>query len=160
MKRVYSCPKIILVYGQELGSDMVAKIQMENASIAIIKATVDAWNRHDVETLSSYLSDDIMLLHPSLNEPLRGKDKYIEYDRAFLQSFPDAHIEIVNILNQNELIAFEFIMSGTHLGAFKGRAATGKKINIPVVEMTLLCDGKICEVRRYLDTNTYSKQLS
>lgn len=139
---------------------MVAKIQMENTPTAIIKATVDAWNRHDVETLSSYLSDDIVLIHPGLSEPLRGKDNYIEYDRAFLQSFPDAHIEIVNIINQDELIAFEFIMSGTHLGDFKGRAATGKKINFPVVEMTLLRDGKICEVRRYLDTNAYNKQLS
>lgn len=127
---------------------------------SIIRTTVDAWNRHDLISLGQYLSDDIVLVHPSLSGPLRGKENYIKSDQDFLRSFPDAHIEIVSILSQGDLVAFEFVMTGTHLGEFKGKVATGKRISIPVVEMTLFRGGKICEVRRYLDTDAYNRQLS
>lgn len=133
---------------------------MGSELINVIKRTVDAWNNHDIETLSNYLSEKVVLVHPSLRQPLRGKGKYMEYDKAFLQSFPDAQIEIVSILDVDNLVAFEFVMRGTHLGAFKGKPASGKRISIPIVEMISFRKGKISEVRRYLDPSAYDEQLS
>ena len=45
----------------------------------------------------------------------------------FLEAFPDAQMEIVDLIADRDTVAARFRCSGTHLGTWRGTAATGRR---------------------------------
>ncbi len=125
---------------------------------ASIRASVEAWNAHDLEALATFFDDDVVLRRAD-DPPLRGRIAYIAADEAFLRAFPDAHSVIESVIAQGDKVALEFRMQGEHRGEFKSIAATGKRIDVPIVEVITFRGAKIVEVRRYLDPAIYDRQL-
>ncbi len=87
----------------------------------------EAWNAHDLDTILSHYSDDIILISPiaerlvegSLGQ-ITGKKELADYFRLGLKQYPDLHFKLHNIMlgvnslvihytNQNGIKAAEYI---------------------------------------------------
>ncbi len=45
-------------------------------------------------------------------------------------AFPDLHFEIQHLMSQADIVAMNSVMTGTHLGPFRGLAPTGRQVSV------------------------------
>src|SRR5437764_11463886 len=69
--------------------------------------------------------------------------------RAFIETyrtaFPDARLELGELIAEGDLVAGPWRATGTHQGELMGIPATGKPISITGMGMDRVVDGKIVE---------------
>ena len=64
----------------------------------------------------------------------------------FRASFPDMHMEIVDLIAEKDQVVGRFTCSGTHLGSWLDHAPTGRRFeNIAEVSIYRVRDGRIVE---------------
>lgn len=79
---------------------------------------------------------------------------------AFLGSFTDVEMRIVELLADGDRVAARFLCSGTHSGEWLGHAATGRRFSdIPEVYFFRVADGRITAAWGLEDTWTRLRQL-
>jgi predicted SnoaL-like aldol condensation-catalyzing enzyme len=65
----------------------------------------------------------------------------------FRASFPDVHMEIVELIAEGDKVVGRFTCSATHLGAWLGEAPTGRRFErVDEVSIFRFRDGKIVQV--------------
>ena len=78
----------------------------------------------------------------------------------FRASFPDVHMEVVELIAEEDKVVGRFTCSGTHLGAWRGHAPTGRRFEaIDEVYIYRLRDGRIIEAWGLEDTLGRLQQL-
>ena len=74
-----------------------------------------------------------------------GREGFRSFFRTLTTAFPDAHLEpLVNVADEDK-IAFAYTLTGTHQGEFRGLAATGKRIEVRGLQIGRFEDGQIVE---------------
>ena len=83
------------------------------------------------------------------HNPDPGQEQGLEgLKRWFLQigdAFPDLRVDVQDLLAEGEKVAARVIFRGTHSGDFQGMPATGKQIDLEVIEILRIENGKIRE---------------
>jgi predicted ester cyclase len=78
----------------------------------------------------------------------------------FRASFPDVHMEIVELIAEGDKVVGRFTCSATHQGKWLGQAPTGRRFErIDEVWILRLRDGKIVHVWSLEDTLDRLRQL-
>jgi predicted ester cyclase len=78
----------------------------------------------------------------------------------FRASFPDAHMEIVELIAEGDKVVGQFTCSATHLGEWLGQAPTGRRFErVDEVSIFRFRDGKIVHVWSLEDTFGRLRQL-
>jgi predicted ester cyclase len=68
-----------------------------------------------------------------------------QYYNAFWASFPDARLELGNMIAEGDKVACTFALTGTHMGAaFNGIPAAGKAIRLTGVSLLRFLDNGKC----------------
>ncbi|MDK3256958.1 ester cyclase [Blastococcus capsensis] len=74
-----------------------------------------------------------------------GREGYRTFFRTLTTAFPDAHLEpLVNVADDDK-IAFAYTLTGTHQGEFQGVAPTGKRIEVRGLQIGRFENGQIVE---------------
>jgi steroid delta-isomerase-like uncharacterized protein len=112
---------------------------MDNVTIETLQAFSDAWNRHDIDSLMSFMSDDCVFETASGPETYGARHVGQEATRkAFAtvwQNFPDA-----KWLNGRHFVCGD---RGVSEWTFTGTAANGKRIEANGVDIFTFRNGKI-----------------
>jgi len=69
----------------------------------------------------------------------------IQFITGFHKSFSDVSVHIHEVLAEEDKVSLRKTIVATHTGAFMGKAATGKKVEMNVIEIDILKDGKITD---------------
>jgi predicted ester cyclase len=78
----------------------------------------------------------------------------------FRASFPDVHMEIVELIAEGDKVVGRFACSATQLGAWLGRAPTGRRFErVDEVSIFRFRDGKIAHAWSLEDTLSRLQQL-
>ncbi len=78
----------------------------------------------------------------------------------FRASFPDVHMEVVELIAEEDKVVGRFTCSGTHLGAWRGHAPTGRRFQaIDEVYIFRFSDGRIVHAWGLEDTLGRLEQL-
>jgi predicted ester cyclase len=78
----------------------------------------------------------------------------------FRASFPDVHMEIVELIAEGDKVVGRFTCSATHLGAWLGHAPTGRRFErVDEVSIFRFRDGRIVHVWSLEDTLGRLRQL-
>jgi predicted ester cyclase len=78
----------------------------------------------------------------------------------FRASFPDVHMEILELIAEGEKVVGRFTCSATHQGAWLGHAPTGRRFErVDEVSIFRLRDGRIIQVWTLEDTLGRLRQL-
>jgi ketosteroid isomerase-like protein len=78
----------------------------------------------------------------------------------FRASFPDVHMEIVELIAEGDKVVGRFTCSATHLGDWLGHAPTGRRfVRVDEVSIFRFRDGRIVQVWSLEDTLGRLRQL-
>jgi predicted ester cyclase len=78
----------------------------------------------------------------------------------FRASFPDVHMEVLELIAEGDKVVGRFTCSATHLGEWLGQAPTGRRFErVDEVSIFRFLDGKIAHAWSLEDTLGRLKQL-
>ncbi len=74
--------------------------------------------------------------------------------------FPDFRMNVEDVIAEGDKVVVRSRLTGTHEGEFMGVAATGKTIDVSVIDIVLFSEGKVAEHWGVTDTGGLMAQLS
>jgi len=104
----------------------------------------EVFNQGNLATADELLADDVVDHDPAPGQPA-GAEGMKQFATMLRGAFPDLHAEIDEIIEEGDIVAFRYTVSGTHEGEFNGIAPTGRKIQVRAMEFLRFSDGKMVE---------------
>jgi steroid delta-isomerase-like uncharacterized protein len=124
----------------------------------VIEALNATLNDHDVQAgRALYGSEPHLVMASGHQLDLDGLDRLMEMT---LSAFPDMRISIRRCVCDGETVITEEVLEGTHKGLFAGIAPTGRQIQLPMVHVNVVRDGRIVARTAYHDTAGILRQLT
>jgi predicted ester cyclase len=92
------------------------------------------------------LLDDAVINHAAAPGRPNGKESFSLFLNGILRKgFPDCKVEILSQVAENDLVTTRKKITGTHTGEIMGIAPTNKSVEIQVIDIIRLKDGKYLE---------------
>ena len=134
---------------------------------AIVRGLFEAFNDHDLDRAAAMVSEDFELVDFAADaQTFRGSEGIRQWLHVFLTAFPDATVELTNVVGAGEeegWVFTEHTGRGTHTGPLVGPSGTipptGRKIELPIGELFRVENGKIALIHAYYDGATLMRQL-
>ena len=119
----------------------------------------EGFNEDDLELADELVAEDCVLHEAGQEEPIRGPEGVKEFLRTYRSAFPDARIEIEELIAEGDTVVVRWTASGTHEGDLMGIQPTGNEVEIMGMEMYHVRDGKLAEGWEIFDGLTMMAQL-
>ena len=139
---------------------MMSQSESAHAAVALVRASVDALNAGDTDTLLAVVAPDFVIHYAELPEPLQGRETWKQGFELMKHAFPDLEVHVDDMVAANDKVAVRLTLSGTHQGEFQGIPPTGRKIRYVSHEFYRVADGLIAEEWICSDMATLFRQLS
>jgi steroid delta-isomerase-like uncharacterized protein len=118
----------------------------------------EAWQRHDIETLTANHTEDCGLESP-VALSTKGRNAIRNNYKSWFASFPDAGYSVERlVIDGNQAVQF-VKMFGIHKGDFCGLAPTGKRFEVRCAFLFIFADGAIAHETRIYDFTGLLLQL-
>jgi predicted ester cyclase len=119
----------------------------EQNKVVVRRLVEEAMNAGRIEVIDELYS-------PRLAGPAR------RWIAPFRESFPDAHMDVVELIAEGDKVVGRFTCSGTHLGEWLGHAPTGRRFEaIDEVYIFRFTEGRIVHAWGIEDTLKRLEQL-
>jgi steroid delta-isomerase-like uncharacterized protein len=132
---------------------------MATDNSSTVKAVYEAFNRRDFDRLASYIAPNAMATSMPFDAKLGVREDF----EAWGSAFPDGKLELKNLVAQGDYVVAELVGRGTHSGTLGGPGgdipATGRRVELPLVDVYRFREGKIAEIRYYFDAFSLFQQL-
>jgi steroid delta-isomerase-like uncharacterized protein len=114
------------------------------------KAVVVRFNRECIEqgSMNSFneLLADNVINHSAPPGMPNGKEGFSLFlNNVLKKGFPDLKVEILEQVAENDLVVTRKVIKGTHKGEVFGIPATNKPVEIKIIDIIRLYDGKYAE---------------
>jgi steroid delta-isomerase-like uncharacterized protein len=124
----------------------------------LVRAHVDAENRHDVEaTVATFRQPkyEVMPLGAVLSgaEPVRG------FLSGVFEGFPDFAVHVSPLIHAEAAVIAEGRFTGTHKHDWSGIPATGRAVDVPFCALFIFEEDRLMSERLYFDFATLLRQL-
>ncbi|MDG0794328.1 ester cyclase [Cohnella ginsengisoli] len=113
------------------------------------------WNNGDASCISPILTDDYV---DHAYEPGNAEGLLAMADRL-RTAFPDQRSTVESVTAEGDRVVVRLRMKGTHLGTFRGKAATGLPIDARLYREYRVADGRIAEHWALFDTASLLRQI-
>ena len=124
---------------------------------AVVEQLITAINAHDLPACGALFTDNARLV--AATGRVLDREGMGRLLQGTLRTFPDAQVRVKRWIIDGEMVVTEEVLSGTHQGPFAGLAPSGQRVEIPMVHVTRVCDGRIVERVTYHDTAALLRQL-
>ena len=128
----------------------------------VLQEHVDAENAHDRErVLATYVAEGAEFVDVPSGRTYTGDDGIIENYRNLWDGFPGLVRRVDRWTFGDDACVIELTLTGTHDGPYRGIAATGKKLELPIIAHFEFDpeSGRIKRETAYYDTLTFRRQL-
>ena len=131
----------------------------QSANVALVRSSLDAFNRGDLDACAALLSPGFMMTMAGV--PSRqGPDVWRQGAEIIKRGFPDLHAHIDDVVAEGDQVALRLTFRGTHQGEFLGLPATGRTIEYVSYEFYRIADGLFTEEWICSDLATLQSQLT
>jgi steroid delta-isomerase-like uncharacterized protein len=128
------------------------------------RQSIDAFNKGRLDEWGKTVAEDAELVTPMAGT-IKGREAIKGYFEQMRQTFPDAHIDIHNVIAEGNTVVVEYTFTGTQTGPM--RTATGdtipptnKTLSGPALDIGVTDDkGQLKSLRQYFDTARGLQQL-
>lgn len=118
---------------------------------AFLRADEAWWQRH--------IAPDFRRHDPGLPFEVRGPEGVKRLADALLPGIPDMELPIEDVVAEGEKVLVRLRVRGTHGGELMGLPATGRRIDIAVLDLFHIRDGVLVEHWALLDNLGMLRQL-
>ena len=131
-----------------------------DARVAAVDEHVRQENRHDLDGLLSTFGANGLFEDGPWSERHDGIQAVREYYAGLFRAAPDLHIEVKDRHVGNDAIVLEVLVTGTHLGPWRGLPPTGRHLEFPLCAIfTFDANDRMLGERIYYDRATVLRQL-
>ena len=118
----------------------------------------EVFRRRHVEAIDELLTDDFVEHTPA---PGQGTNRQAAKDfiGTMLQAFPDLDFTIDQQIAEGDTVAAVATMTGTHRSDFMGVPATGRRVNVQVMDTARVRNGRFSEHWGLVDLPALMDQL-
>ncbi|MFP3853750.1 MAG: ester cyclase [Anaerolineales bacterium] len=131
----------------------------EEIKSLVQQATQEIWGERNADVADKYYTADHLRHDPTQPEPIEGVDAMKARLRTLFNAFPDAQVDVKDMVVEGNTFANRWVMTGTHEGEFNGIPATGKPVRMSGMSLGKVRDGKIAEVWDELNIVGLMQQL-
>ena len=126
---------------------------------ATTRRMYDLLNAGDVDGFGDLLADDFVE-HEELPGGPRTKDGVKDFFRMYIAAFPNLRMTAEDVLTSGDKVVVRARATGTHQGELMGMPATGKAIDVPLIDIIRFGDdGLAYEHWGVFDTMAMMQQL-
>lgn len=130
------------------------------ANKAILCRWWDAINQGNADAIiDEVYAADYILHDPSQPEPVVGTVGVREFIASVTTAFPDLQMTLDDLVGEGDRVVQRLTARGTHQGEFLGVPASGKEVNIWLMVISRMADGKIAEEWQMVDALTLLQQI-
>lgn len=102
-------------------------------------------NKGNLDIAGEFVTSDFVDHNPPDPNTPTGPEGVKHVFGMFRSAFPDFHATVEDMISEGDRVVTRLTMHGTHKGEFMGIPATGKEINVPVIDIIRLSRGKAVE---------------
>ncbi len=112
---------------------------------ALVRRYIDAvWNGADPDAAASFLDQGFRRHVSAAGAPLDVEGQLARL-RGFRTAFPDATVAIDEVVAAGDAVVLRATLRGTHRGEFLGVALTGRRIEVALLDLIHVRDGRFVE---------------
>ena len=149
------------------GMFAACNMPMKNDNSAANKAKVmrfydEVFNAHNTALLDSFVTADFVDHTPDPGHTGKGMDDLKSGFHDFFTAFPDIHVTPEILLASGDTIASKVQITGTNTGPGAmgpNFPATNKKVDVNMIEILIIKDGKATDRWGYFDQMKWMEQL-
>jgi steroid delta-isomerase-like uncharacterized protein len=119
----------------------------------------EVWSQGNLDLCEELVAPDWVLHQPSAPDPGRGPAGYRAWVAANRAAFPDFRLVAEEQFCLGDRVATRWTMRGTHLGALRGVAPTGRALEWTGITIKRFAGGKVAETWVCSDTLAVLQQL-
>ena len=132
----------------------------ESVRLALVERHIQLENAHDLEGVLTTFGDQAHYDDEAWGEHYEGLSGVRSFYEQLMSAMPDLSIEVVRRHISENAILVEVMISGTHLGAWRGLPATGRRIAFPLCGVYTFDEAdRLAGERIYYDRATVLHQL-
>ena len=139
---------------------MTSETGSAEASTALVRESVEAFNACDTNKLLTIVAPDIVIHYAEMSEPLHGRETWQHGFDLIKRAFPDLEIHVDDLVAADNKVAVRLTLRGTHQGEFQGIPATGRTISYVSHEFYRVENGLFAEEWICSDTASLFSQLN
>jgi predicted ester cyclase len=117
----------------------------EEENLALIRRTVEAFNRGDLAGVDALFAADYVDHDPGRAGLPPGPEGVKQAWRLFRAAFPDLHASIEDTVVAGDKVAVRGVVRGTHRGDLLGIAPTGRVVTVPLLDINRIAAGRLAE---------------
>jgi predicted ester cyclase len=119
--------------------------EIEKANLALYPKLTEAFNKHDVNALTAFMTDDVTLTEGSAPADKVGKAAVKKSYQELFKGFSDVKLEATKVWAAGDYVVAEGVFSGTNDGNVPSwkLKKTGKKVSSRFLEVNKLAGGKV-----------------
>ena len=131
-----------------------------SARIAIVEEHIRLENAHDLEGVLGTFGETAGYEDEAWGERYHGRDGVRSFYTQLMAALPDLIIDVKKTHVTDDAIVVEVMIRGTHLGAWRGLPATGRRVDVPLCGVyTFDSDDRLSGEKIYYDRGTVLRQL-
>jgi steroid delta-isomerase-like uncharacterized protein len=135
-------------------------IEHRDARLAVIEQHVRSENLHDLDAVMATFGADARYDDEPWGDHREDYNGVRSYYTEIMRALPDLGIDVVRRHVSSDCIVLEVGISGTHLGAWRGLPATGRRVEFPLCAVyTFDANDRLAGERIYYDRATVLRQL-
>jgi steroid delta-isomerase-like uncharacterized protein len=120
---------------------------------AVVQRFIDeVWNNRNYDLIESIFAEDHVNHDPADPNPAGGPQGARDFVETLHAAFPDARIEIDDMIAEGDRVVIRWHSSGTHQGELMGIPASGRSATTTGIGIDRLVDGVIVESWTNWDT--------
>ena len=105
----------------------------------------EAWNKRRLEIVGELISPSHAVEIIEAADSGIGPEAYARTVTQFVSGFPDLKFTVLDLIAENDKVVALWNITGTHQGAFRGVAPTGRKISVDGITIHQLANEKIMD---------------
>ena len=131
-----------------------------SARMAAVEEHVRLENAHDLEGVLATFGQTAHYDDEAWGEHYEGVGGVRQFYQQLMKALPDLEIDIQHRHVTEEAVILEVMIRGTHLGAWRGLPATGRRVDLPLCGVyTFDSDDRLAGEKIYYDRGTVLRQL-
>jgi steroid delta-isomerase-like uncharacterized protein len=110
---------------------------------ATVRRFFDLINAGDIDGFGELLADDFVE-HEEAPGLAPTKEGVMTFFRGMRSAFPDMRMDAQDVFGSGDKVTARVRMTGTHQGPFMGMPATGKQVDVQLIDIMRMGDDGLC----------------
>jgi steroid delta-isomerase-like uncharacterized protein len=106
--------------------------ERKSVRLALVQQHVRLENDHNLEGVLNTFGEVAKYRDEAWGDSCPGRDGVRSYYDQLLAALPDLEIQVVQQHVTDDNVLLEALISGTHLGPWRGLPATGRRVEVPL----------------------------